>query len=321
MLYVVSNSYNPYYYLACEEYFLKNSIHDILMLWRAEPSVIVGKHQNALAEINLPYVLKNKIKIARRLSGGGTVVHDLQNINFTFITNGEPGKLIDFKKYISPIIEYLQVLGINATLGNKNEILIEDLKISGNAEHIFKNRVLHHGTLLFNSDMEQLKNAIKIEHGKYFDNSVQSNRAAVTNICNYFEEKISIEDFISGLSAYILNRFNNSTTRFVEPEENIEINKLVNEKYSTIEWIYGYSPKYLFKRKFSFNNATWIIEVEVEKGIIVRAIVFINGKQQVHLTNTLLGISHLPETIGEVLKPKFSGLTTQKLQLLIHHFF
>ena len=163
MLIIRRHNTDPWFNLATEEFVLKNFDEDTFMLWRNAPSIIVGKHQNTLAEINLDYVKKNNIKVVRRLSGGGAVFHDLGNINFTFIKTGENGNLIDFKKYTEPILEVLLKMGINARFEGRNDLTIEGKKFSGNAEHIWKNRVLHHGTLLFSSHMANLSEALNAD--------------------------------------------------------------------------------------------------------------------------------------------------------------
>ena len=133
---IISDTRDPYFNLATEEYLMKHSEEDIFLLWQSELCVVVGKHQNTYAEINYPFIREHNIKVARRLSGGGTVFHDRGNLNFTFIRNGEPGKLVDFRRFVSPVIEMLQQLNVHAVMGGKNDILVDGKKISGNAEHV-----------------------------------------------------------------------------------------------------------------------------------------------------------------------------------------
>ena len=176
MLCIFSENRDPYFNLAAEEYLLRNTGDEIFMLWQSTPAVVVGKHQNALAEINYRYTTGKGIAVARRLSGGGTVYHDNGNINFTFIRQGEPGKLVDFSGFIEPVIRFMKITGVDAEKGSKHEILTQGKKISGNAGHVYKNRVLHHGTLLFNADMEILHESIRHAGGIYTDKAVQSNQ-------------------------------------------------------------------------------------------------------------------------------------------------
>ena len=178
---------DPYFNIAAEEYLLKQMDEDCFMVWQNEPSIIVGKHQNTLAEINYSFAKENNIPVVRRITGGGTVFHDLGNLNFTFISSGEKGKLVNFKKFTQPIIEVLNQMGIPARFEGKNDLRVNGLKISGNAEHVYKNKVLHHGTLLFSTDLNFLKKAIKSVPERFQDKAVQSVRSKVANITDFIE--------------------------------------------------------------------------------------------------------------------------------------
>lgn len=267
MIGILSNSFDPTFNLATEEYLLKNRTDDFFLLWRSEPTVIVGKHQNALAEINYTYLRERGIQLARRLTGGGTVVHDLQNLNFTYICNTQEGKHIDFKRYIEPIIGFLKSLGLDAHIGKTNDIRLGELKISGNAEHVYKNRTLHHGTLLFNSDLNQLRRAIQTTPGRYTDKAVQSNRASVTNIAMHLKNKISVEDFTSSLFKY-LSELHQAQKGSLNKEDIRVITQLAKEKYRSPQWIWSYSPKYTFQHSLDLNGTIWNINLSVESGII-----------------------------------------------------
>ena len=258
---------NPYFCLAAEEYLLKNFDDDIFLLWQSENTVVVGKHQNALAEINYPYVRKNNIKVARRISGGGTVFHDAGNVNFAFLKSFEKPSEINFRRFLAPIAESLSKLGVETTYSKKDDLLIDGFKVSGNAEHVFKKRVLHHGTLLFKSDLQNLGQAIKTVPGKYESKAVQSNRSKVTNISNYLKEKISIEEFIQFLLDVQLEDASNSIME-LSGNDIQNIQKLSEEKFETWEWNFGYSPKYTFKNTFEMDGKYVDIELEVVKGII-----------------------------------------------------
>jgi lipoate---protein ligase len=268
MLCIFSINNDVFFNLASEEYLLKNVKDEILILWRSTPSVVVGKHQNTFAEINHNYIRENNIPVARRLTGGGTVFHDEGNLNFTFIKNGEEGKLVDFKKFINPVIDFLKSLKIGAEIGSKNEILINNLKISGNAEHIYKTRVLHHGTLLFSSDLKKLGEALRVTSGRYIDKAVQSNRSQVTNISDYLIQKLSIDNFAEQLFNFLLNKNTIAIAYKFESEEIRNILKLRDEKYNTWEWIYGYSPPFYLRRKIIINEQECVFDLKIVKGRI-----------------------------------------------------
>lgn len=275
LLCINNRSIDPYFNLAVEEYLLKNCNNDIFMLWQNEPSIVVGKHQNTFAEINWKFIKENNIKVARRLSGGGTVYHDGGNLNFTYIMNGTEGKLVNFGKYTNDILEVLNALGAPAEQNQRNDLVIDGKKISGNAEHIFKNRVIHHGTLLFNSDLDKLNEAIRIEEGKFEDKSVKSIRSQVTNILPYIKNSIDVEEFKNILINFVLDKYAHAEKYELKIEDNEHINILKNEKYSSWNWIYGYSPKFKFKKAYNSQLGNIQIELLIKKGVFDE--IFFNG--------------------------------------------
>ena len=262
---------DPYFNLAAEEYFLKNFQEDFFMLWRSRSSVVVGKHQNALAEINHEFVRENQIPVARRLSGGGTVFHDPGNVNFTFIRSVTNISEVNFKVFTVPVVEVLKKLGVEAYTTGRNDLLIDGKKISGNAEHVHRNRVLHHGTLLFDSRLEALKGALKVDLSKFEDKAVQSNRSEVTNIADHLPRPISVEQFTDFLFSEISQNY--TEFRVYEPTvaDITAIEKLSVEKYQTWDWIFGYSPRYRFTNKIETENGEIQISLLVEKGRIIEA--------------------------------------------------
>jgi lipoate---protein ligase len=259
---------DPYYCLAAEEYLLKNYSEDIFMLWQSHDTVVVGKHQNAMGEINYRHVRDNGIRVARRISGGGTVFHDKGNVNFTFIKNVSGPHEISFKRFTQPVVDALATLGITAVTSGRNDLLVDNRKISGNAEHVFKNRVLHHGTLLYNSDLENLGNAIRVVPGKYKSKAVQSNRSVVVNISEFLENPPPIENFIRMILRYQLDSSDeNRPFKIHDPEEEI-IRKLSSEKFATWEWQFGYSPAYRFSNHDKWKDKELVIHLNAEKGKI-----------------------------------------------------
>lgn len=268
MLCIFLENTDPYFCLAAEEYLLKNYTEDIFMLWQSFDTVVVGKHQNAMGEINYRHVRDNGIRVARRISGGGTVFHDKGNVNFTFIKNVSGPHEISFKRFTQPVVDALATLGITAVTSGRNDLLVDNRKISGNAEHVFKNRVLHHGTLLYNSDLENLGNAIRVVPGKYESKAVQSNRSIVVNISEFLENPPPVEDFIRMILRFQLESSSSNQFYTISAQESEIIRKLSSEKFATWEWQFAYSPAYGFSNHEKWKDKELAIHLNAEKGKI-----------------------------------------------------
>ncbi len=266
---ILSKTSSPYINLATEEYLLKNSTDEILFLYRNDKSLIIGKHQNSNLEINVELQHKLNIPIVRRLSGGGTVFHDLGNINFCFITNEAHQRQVNFEKYAQPIQEALRKLGVEISIGKRHEFLVDGKKISGNASHIWKNRVIHHGTLLYNSDTNLLLELLKINRNKYIDKSVKSVTSEVITIKEACKLTDDVETFTQKLLSEISLILNAEISMNYLDSFEEEINAIANTKFKSWEWNYGYNPSYLFNKTLSLsNNQELKISFNVDKGII-----------------------------------------------------
>ncbi|MFN8239225.1 MAG: lipoate--protein ligase [Bacteroidales bacterium] len=267
MFFLASKIHDPFLNLATEDYLLHESRSDFIFLYINDPSVIVGKHQVAQKEVNIRFTIENHIPVVRRISGGGTVYHDRGNLNFTFIRQSSSGKQIDFKRYIEPIVEFLNSLGINATAGIKNDIRVGDLKISGNAEHVFRERVLHHGTLLFDTSLDDMRLALRPAIDNYTTRAVESNRTNVLNLKDCLPGHDTFEFMkllagwfkktVSGLEDFEL------TGKDLEHVESLAVNK-----YRTWEWNWGYAPPYNMKTSVLINGEFIQCSIGVKDGII-----------------------------------------------------
>ena len=182
MICINPDTTDPFFNLAIEELLLKSYNEEYLLLYVNSPSVIIGKHQSGHREVNTRFVYENQIPVIRRISGGGTVFHDSGNLNFCFILRSEQGKQVDFRKYTQPVIDFLASIGVNASFEAKNDLKVDGLKISGNAEHIHGDRVLHHGTLLFSTSLDMLRKSIRKDPSNYISRAVVSNPSPVTNL-------------------------------------------------------------------------------------------------------------------------------------------
>ena len=297
---------NPKLNLALEEYALRNfsADNDYLLFYINEPSIIIGRNQNTLEEVNQNYVEDNNIHIVRRVSGGGAVYHDLGNLNFSFTKTGKDSSLIDFAKYTKPIVDVLQSLGVNAKFEGRNDITIDGKKISGNAEHIFKNKILHHGTLLFSSTMKNVSEALKIHPLKYQDKAVKSIPKRVTNIADHLPAPLSIEEFTKKVMEHIIATTEGCELYSFTPEDLAAIGKIRDEKYATKEWNYGYSPNYSFQKTIKTLGGMLEMNLDVEKGVIQKAKIFgdfFNQKETEEIERTLEKVHHDEESIRKAL--------------------
>lgn len=326
MIFIKSPYTNPFFNLAAEEYLFTHSSEEIIMLWKSTPSVIIGKHQNGYAEINYPYLRENNIAVARRISGGGTVFLDMGNLNFTFIQQGSEGNMVNFKRFLEPVKMALNKIDLPVILGEKNTLLLKGKKISGNAEHVIKNRVLHHGTLLFQSNLDVLNESIEAPYGKYKDKAVQSNRSEVINCCEYLPEHYTMELFEKALQAYFFSEHPELHQYNFNDQEIYRIEKKSKEKFSTWEWIFGYSPPYTFENILQLNSKTFEIRLKVEKGNIVscelQGTLFSKDELQ-KIEKVLLNIRHKEENITQIVnkQPAFFSLTNREKEHIILGFF
>ncbi len=300
---IKSHSTDPYFNLAAEEYLVKQVGYEYYFQYVNMPSVVIGKHQNAVAEINIDFLNAKGIMLARRISGGGAVYHDEGNLNFSFITNESPGDFIKFSKYTAPIIAGLNELGVGASLGKRNEILAGDRKISGTASHVFKNRVLHHGTLLYNTNLEKLGRCLYVNQEAYQDKAVRSVRSEVANIKDFLSEELSFEDFSDFIYAYILNSGPENVPGHFNEGDISGIEQLWKEKFSRWKWNYAYSPKYVVDRTMDFEGKPVHFRTTVVKGLISK--IEIEGNPGIDvplLDHLIIGADHNKYMLQEILK-------------------
>ncbi len=274
-MYLVGNDGNdPRYNLALEEYLFRN--FDLpggcLMLWRNKPSVIVGRYQNTFEEINQEYVAKHGVEVVRRITGGGAVYHDLGNVNFSFIdTAGSP--TIDFAAYNRKIMAALARLGIVSELNSRNDIVIEGRKFSGNAQVIHKGKILHHGTLLYDADLEKVGQALTVDPVKYESKSIKSVRSRVTNISNYLTHKVPVEEFM-GILLDALYNGDSPPEYALNATDRTNVDRLRNEKYAQWEWNYGAAPSFNFQRTCYFSWGKVDVRLDINHGLIDKVKVY-----------------------------------------------
>ncbi len=300
-----SHSTNAYFNLTSEKYFMDNYKEPVFILYIHTPSIIIGKNQNALEEINYEFVRENNIRVARRLSGGGAVFHDEGNLNFSFITKKEEGNIeLQFKKFTKPIIDFLNSLGANASFSGRNDIVIDEKKCSGNAQAYQKDIMLHHGTLLFDSDMQSLAKSLKPNQFKIQSKGIESVRSRVTNIRPHLNKDFTIEQFRDALIDFIkLNYTDHYDKGFIKDEINT-IEKMIQDKYGTWDYVFGKSPTYQFKNINKFKGGIVECQFDVKKGKIENMHIygdFFGMKDIDELNNLLNGTKHEEDALRKKL--------------------
>ena len=335
----INESTDPYYNLAAEEYLLEQGDGDIFMLWRNSPTVVIGKNQNAFAEIDTRFTKEHGIAVVRRLTGGGAVFHDLGNVNFTFISpaGGELAEGIregglDFGHFTRPIIDALNSLGIKATLTGRNDIAIEvdgeNRKISGNAQCVYNvtnsdgrnnntgndnaqnglTKTLHHGTLLFSADFSNMQGALRVSPDKLGSKGIKSVRSRVANIASVLPEcrraEISdAEKFMKYIAGYVSNIYGVPVERFDESFD-AAIKKLASEKYSTDEWNFRRMGSFDTERQRRFGYGSVELRMSVTEGRIAALEFggdFFGIRDVGELASRLCGVEYSPDVIAAAL--------------------
>ncbi|BBM46929.1 lipoate protein ligase A [Leptotrichia wadei] len=270
MIYYISKTHDTAFNIALEEYCFKQlkDEDEIFLLWINEPSIIVGKYQNTIEEINTEYTREKGIHVIRRISGGGAVYHDLNNLNYTIISNRDKGQEgFNFKEFSKPIIETLAELGVKAEFTGRNDLEIDGQKFCGNAQAYIKDRVMHHGCLLFNVDFSALGNALKVSKDKIESKGVKSVRSRVTNILPHLKTPITVEEFGDKIMEYMKKQYPDMKEYVFSKEELDYIAKRAEVKRSW-EWNYGESPEFNITRGKRFKNGKIQIFATVENSRI-----------------------------------------------------
>lgn len=270
MIYIVNNQNDAAYNIALEEYAFKKLVDEdmIFLLWINKPAIIVGRHQNTLEEINTEYVKANNIDVVRRISGGGAVYHDLNNLNYTIISKEKEEKAFDFKSFSIPVIKTLESLGVKAEFTGRNDLEIDGKKICGNAQAYINGRIMHHGCLLFDVDLTVLADALKVSNDKIESKGVKSVRARVTNILNELPKKITVLEFKDLILQYMKKEYPEMKEYIFSEKELEEIKKIRDEKFANWDWVYGKSPDYNITRSKKYPSGKIEIFADIKESVI-----------------------------------------------------
>ncbi len=281
MIYIQNDSNNPFFNHALELYVMREMEEDAFILWRNKPSILIGRNQNTLSEINMTYADENQIDVVRRVSGGGTVFCDLGNINFSFITRKGRVSNLDkegqkdcdltcsgFEKFAMPVVSALKALNIEAEFSGRNDILVAGSKVSGNAQYHEGNKLLHHGTLLYDGDLTLLAGALKSKPLKFKDKSVKSVASRVTNIAVHMTEKMDVMAFRAYLRDFIMREHGIEKVYQLTKKDLAEIEKIQKEKFESYDWNFGKSPSYTFDNAVKFPAGLLEYQAKIKGGLI-----------------------------------------------------
>lgn len=320
---------DPRINLAIEEYALTNlDVEEgLLLFYINQPSIIIGRNQNTIEEINTDYVEENDIIVVRRLSGGGAVYHDLGNLNFSFLTKDEGDNFQNFKKFTQPVVDALNHMGVKAELSGRNDILAEGKKFSGNAMFSTNGRMFSHGTLMFNANIEEVVRALRPKKEKMESKGIKSVRSRVTNIIDLLDDQtVTIEDFRLEILQAIFGGEDQIRYYELTEEDWKAIHKISEERYQKWEWNYGKSPKFNTQRSKKFASGFIDLHIEVKKGMIEDIQIFgdfFGVGDMVDLEQALKGVRYETSAIRKALQPfdlptYFGGVTGEEFVQLMY---
>ena len=324
MRYLESPSRDPYFNLALEEYVFErmDKSKSYFLLWQNDNTIVVGKYQNTAEEIDQAYVDAHHIRVARRLSGGGAVYHDRGNLNFTFIVDRADAPGLNFKIFVEPVIQALARFGVHAEFTGRNDLTIDGMKFSGNAQYARRGRLLHHGCIMLDSNLTSVADALRVKEAKFDSKAVKSVRSRVTTINAHAPAPISMEDFKGALKECAMASGELEPCTLTE-EDLAAIRKLRDEKYATWAWNYGFSPAYDMRREMKFPAGLVTAHLSAEGGKI-KAVRFYGdffGGELGELEGAMAGLpldGHLTEALEALRVGDYmSGITAEELSRLL----
>ncbi len=258
--YLETGSTDPFYNLAFEEFVLENrTLGSYLILWQNENTIVIGQNQNAEAEISRDFVEKHGIRLVRRMTGGGAVYHDLGNLNYSFVTDGS--RPDDAKVFLSVVVDALCSLGLEAKASGRNDILAGGKKVSGTASRLHRGRLLFHGTLLFDSDLEKVAGALKADPAKFQGKGIRSVKSRVGNIRPLLSKDMDLQKFWNYLrTALSADGFEDD--RLTE-EELASVLSLRESKYAKDDWNWGPPVHTGFTNKKRYEGGTLEVMADI----------------------------------------------------------
>lgn len=299
---IVSGNKSGTFNLVLEKYLVDNFEEETFIIWTNNFGIYVGKNQNAVEELNMDFVKENNFEVFRRLSGGGTIFHDEKTVYYSFITKNERTVKDNFIHWNNVIVEFLNTVGVEAELSGRNDVLVHGRKISGSAEHYTKELLVHHGSLLFDTDIPFLAKALTPNKKKFISKAVNSVKARVDNIANHTD--LSVDEFKAELVKFVEKKYN-GVKKPITDSEIAETKKLTDELYGTYEWNYGKSPKYSNFKEDKYPYGIISVKVDIKEGYIEDISIlgdFFSEAEVTDLEKLLIGCKHDRTEIEERLK-------------------
>lgn len=302
-IYLETGSLDPHYNLAFEEYVLcKRREGDYLLLWQNDNTVVVGQNQNTEEEINRDFVEAHGVHVVRRSTGGGAVYHDLGNLNYSFITDAESAEEMAARRFTEPIVRALRKLGLQAEASGRNDILVEGRKVSGTARRLVNGRLLHHGTLLFDTDPAMVAGALRVAPEKLSSKGVRSVHSRIGNIRAFLREDMELPAFWAFLKGELTR--DGLTNGALTPGELAEVEALKQVKYDTWEWNFGRSPEYNAAGRYRGNAGGLEVRASIRNGNIAEIAFygdFLSLRPLEELTESLRGCPFRRDAVSEAL--------------------
>ena len=296
---------DPAFNLALEEIMTAQADAPFVMLWRNRPAVIIGRNQNAYAELDAAYAREHGIAVVRRMTGGGAVYHDLGNLNYSFFSfeADSGGRYADFAPSAEPVVAVLRSLGADADFSGRNDILVGGRKVSGSAKCVHNGRILFHGTLLFDVDFDAMSAVLTPPQAKIEAKGVASVRARVANLSEFLPS-LNRETFRLALESELLRRFERKEPLPIPGNWIREAERIADERYRTWEWTFGESPDFTFERTRRFPCGTVTASLDVHSGIIRHVLFsgdFFGSAPVNELADLLTGCPHRADAVREAL--------------------
>lgn len=305
IVYIDSHSLDPYFNFGLEYYLTTEKVFadaTVLLFWRTYPTLMVGRYQNTLEEINQDYVIEKEIALVRRMSGGGTIYTDLGGWQYSFITKREDQE-IQFQEYTGPIISALREMGVDAEFNGRNDLLIAGRKFSGTAQYMHNGFTVHHGSLLYSTDFGEMERSTRVSGYKIASKGIKSVRDRVTNLADHLENHVSSQEFKDFMVRSLMGE--SGQVYSLTPEDIKKIQRIAEEKFQSQASIYGKNPKCSLVKTGHFQGGTMNVCLNIHKGKITEAGIygdFFGSLDKSLLEEELVGCEYCRDTIRAVLK-------------------